>query len=289
MTLPPFALPLLALASGYLVTWFLWGVWWPWLLVCAVIGALAWAEATGSGRAFGRSVGGVALAGATLWGAFALVAYGRMALSPHNPLPFGPLGVLVSAALPASVLAALWWLWRTRPARTPAAPPLAPWLWLLGAVALALFPPVRIDCRGMKQTESFLKYDSGFTGFAGENDWSRHPEQMPGRSELPADWVVGDVDAAITHCSRPLSFRASEPLLVAFVQEPGYNNPRSYAAVFTPGDHERLTPWTPTTGYLAQPSGTAYTPYLWPVPGLDTVYPVLPALPPELARALPQR
>ncbi|MDO4264736.1 MAG: hypothetical protein Q4C67_11115 [Deinococcus sp.] len=263
--------------------WFLWGVPWLFLVAFALAGMWAWAAASGQQGALGRSVGTALMVGVTLWVLWAVWAYGSMTLSPHNPLPFSFLFVLL-AALPALLLLSPFWRdWRTVAAHLRHAPA-APWLWLAGGLALALWPPLRVDCRGMAYTDTYLKSSSEMQGFAGQNVWSKHPEQVPGRTELPADFRIGDVDAAVTHCTRPLSFRASQPFVVMFLaeqEEP--RRGRTYSAVFSAGDHRKLTPWTRTAGYLTQPQGTSYAPRLWPEPGLDAVWPVLPELPPELA------
>lgn len=263
--------------------WFLWGAPWPLLVITALAGMWAWAAASGQQTALGRSVGAVLLIGLTLWLVWAAWAYGGMALSPNNPLPFG-FPFVVLAALPALLLLSLVWRdWRTVAAHLRHAPA-ASWLWLAGCLALALWPPVQVDCRGMAYTDTYLKSSGEMQGFAGQNVWSKHPEQVPGRAELPADFRIGDVDAAVTHCTRPFSFQASRPLIVMFLAEQGQpGRGRTYSAVFSAGDHRKLTPWTRTAGYLTQPQGTSYTPRLWPEPELDSVWPVLPELPPELA------
>ncbi len=179
-----------------------------------------------------------------------------------------------------------------RLAKTPGSPlrasPAAPFLLGAGVLLFAFFPAVRVDCRGL-QADSFLSHGSGFSGpSATQSFWARTPGLIPDRAELPDDFVVDGVSASVTRCfqdgrgrPRPLGFRASEPLLVVHLTERVRPGMRASAAVFTPGEHRKLTPWLPA----GPPYGQTRThrPYFWPG---WVVFPEAPALPPRLERAL---
>lgn len=118
-----------------------------------------------------------------------------------------------------------------------------------GGAAVRLLSRRAGDCRGT-QADSFLNYGSGFSGIsASQSYWGRKPHLIPDRTQLPADFGVDSVRASVTRCfrdergrPRPLSFRASAPLLVVHLMDRVRPGMQSYAAVFTPGDHRKLTP-----------------------------------------------
>lgn len=276
------AIAALALLLGYLAAWFVWGIAPGLMLLLLLGGAVAWSWQAGGLPAvarFGHELTRLVLIGLTLWGLWALLAYGGMTLSSQNPLPFGPLGLLVIAGFLATQLGFLWWLWRSwRPG--PAVRPLAAWAWLLGMLAFAFFPAVRVDCRGLKD-DPYLRYIVGVP-----QRWPKHPEEIPGREELPAGFTFTETTPAVTGCfqsssgrSRLFSFAAGAPQVVVFLTDLNGTGQTSYAALFSLPGHQKLTRWTRT----AKPFTllTTHQPYFNP---FWTVYPELPALPPELRR-----
>lgn len=289
MTTPPLLHAVLAFVTGYLVMWFLWGLPWPWLAGAAFVGTWAWASLQGvlGVGGFIRAACGWTLAGLTLWWVGAFVTFGSLTLgNTASHFPIGFPHVVLLAIPPAAVLWLLWRLWR-RGGYSVRGGPLTPWAWLLGLLTLMTLPPVRIDCRGLTLTDSYMQYD--FSGWEGVSGWSKADVTLPDRHEWPADFEPDFLSAVAVRCTRPLSFHASQPLIVLQASESVMNG-REYAAVFTPFTHEKLTPWT----QLKQPFGgedwhSAYVPQLWPRVGLDTVWPVADDLPPELGAALGNR
>ncbi|GAA5511672.1 hypothetical protein Dcar01_00384 [Deinococcus carri] len=286
---------LLALPLGYLLGWFLYGIAAPALLLTVLGAALLLSVVAGRGRGVAGFLRLLLLL--LLSGVMAGVAGGVLTLfafvtSPDNPLPVGLPQALVAAVLGLAVVLACVWLLRrlarSAPEGARATSPAAPWLLVAGVLLFAFFPAVRVDCRGM-QADSFLSYSSGFSGIsAAQSYWARKPHLIPNRAQLPADFGVDSVRASVTRCfqdargrPRPLSFRASAPLLVVHLMERVRPGMQSYAAVFTPGDHRKLTPWMraePPYGQLRP-----HKPYFFPG---WVVYPELPTLPPALAREL---
>ncbi|WP_146160557.1 hypothetical protein [Deinococcus arcticus] len=289
-----FLFPLLALPLGYGLGWGLFGL--PGGAVLAVVFGAALALAAGASGARGvagflRVLALLVLTAGGLWllgGGLLLVG---MVRSPHNPLPIGlngALALLGVGAVAAGLLGTLAWrLARSAPASLRASPA-APWLLGAGVLLFAFAPAVRVDCRGL-QTDSFLRPGSGFSGAsADQRYWARKPSLIPGRAELPASFVIDGVQASVTRCfqdrhgrPRPLSLRPSAPLLVVYLTERVRPGMRAYAAVFTPGEHRKLTPWVPAP----PPSGDlrVHRPYRWPG---WVVFPELPHLSPALAGAL---
>lgn len=281
---PLYLLYLLAPLTGYLAAWFVWGITPGLMLLILLGGAVIWSWQAGglaTFKHFGHELTRLVLIGLTLWGLWALLAYGGMTLSSQNPLPLGPGGVLVIAGFLAVPLSFSWRLWqRWQPG--PSVRPLAAWGWLLGMLAFAFFPAVRVDCRGLKD-DPYLRYIVGVP-----QRWPKHPEEIPGREELPAGFTFTETTPAVTGCfqrvsgrSRLFSFAASAPQVAVFltdlntVDQSNY----SYAALFSLPGHQKLTHWTRT----AEPftSLSTHQPYFNP---FWTVYPELPALPPELRR-----
>ncbi|MBZ9711836.1 hypothetical protein [Deinococcus multiflagellatus] len=287
-------LTVLALPLGYGLGWFLFGLPGGVVLAAGLGAALGLAAGVGGARGvagFLRLLALLLLAAGMLWllgGGLLLLG---MTTSPNNPLPIGLGGALVLLG-PGAVL--LWLLGTLARRLAQGAPPLlaspaAPFVLVGGAVLFAFAPAVRVDCRGL-QGDSFLRPDSGFSGAsAAQTFWARRPALIPGRAELPADFVVDGVRASVTRCfrdqqgrPRPLTLRASAPLLVVHLTERVRPGMRAYAAVFTPGEHRKLTPWQPTEPpYSAQ---RVHRPYHWPG---WVVFPDLPELPPALEQALP--
>ncbi|MPY65313.1 hypothetical protein F8S09_01200 [Deinococcus sp. SDU3-2] len=278
-------LTLLALPLGYLLGWLLYGVPEEIVLLVVLIGAAAFAYAVRQDRgviAFFTLLLTLGLGVGLVLGVIAV------------PILAGNSETLVAAPLIAGLLLlALVGLgvFRRRVGvalRLALTTPLAPWLWMAGILLFAFFPAVRVDCRGL-QADPWMDYGGGFTyGTVGKRLWAAQPGLIPDRAELPDDFVVDDVRSSVTRCfqdaqgrPRPLSFRASAPLLVVHLTGPVQPGMDAYAAVFTPGDHRKLTPWARTeTPYSEM---TKHYPYLYPG---WVVFPFLPELPPELERAL---
>ena len=248
-------LSLLALVTGYLAAWFVWGAALPWLLLLLLGGAALWTFAPRRGQGgwtFSRSLLTAVLLGLSLWVIGAAVAWVPIILSPQNPLPIGALALVPLLLAGAGVVAACLALvaqMAGRARRENGQPVLVPWLWVAGVLAFAALPPVRVDCRGLR-ADPWLAYDSDFRGRAGRNFWGNHPERIPNRAELPADLSGLEVSVGAARCtqdgagrSRPFSFRASQPLLVVQLSEYGGQR-RTFHAAFTPGEHRKLTPWT---------------------------------------------
>ncbi|MDO4264735.1 MAG: hypothetical protein Q4C67_11110, partial [Deinococcus sp.] len=111
--------------------------------------------------------------------------------------------------------------------------------------------------------------------------WVQHPEQLPDRHELPADFVVAGVRAGVVGCQRaPFSLQPVRPLLLVHLTEKVQPGMTTYAAAFGLGDHRKLTPWTRVQDSpLSTDVRTAWT---YPIPSWN-VFPAYPDLPPELA------
>lgn len=279
-------LTFLALPTGYLLCWFLYGVPAEIMVLVLLVGAAAFAYGVRRDRGVGAFLTlllTVGLGVALIVGVFALpILAGNgetlVLAPPVAGLLLLTLGVLV--------------VFRRRMGaarRVALTTPLAPWLWGMGLLLFAFFPAVRVDCRGL-QTGPWMTYDGGFTsGTLGKRLWAAQPDLIPDRAELPAAFVVDDVRSSVTRCfqddrgrPRPLSFRASAPLLAVHLIERVRPGMDAYAAVFTPGEHRKLTPWVPTEPPYS--GVTKHGPYGFPG---WVVFPFLPTLPPELERALP--
>lgn len=274
---------LLALSLGYGLGWFLYGAPAEIMVLVLLVGAAAFASAVQRDRGVGAFLTlllGVGLA--LVLGVFAIPVFaGNGETLILAPLVAGLvlLTLVLLVAFRHRVGSAL---------RLAPSTPLAPWLWLAGILMFAFFPAVRVDCREL-QADPWMDYVGGFTyGTSGKRLWARQPDLIPDRAELPADFVVDDVRSSITRCfqddrgrPRPLTFRASAPLLVVHLTERVQPGMAAYAAVFTPGEHRKLTPWVPTEPPYS--GVTKHSPYLYPG---WVVFPFLPTLPPELERAL---
>lgn len=293
-------LTLLALPLGYLLCWFFWGA--PlWVMLLLLFGGAAlWTlgprqgpEGTGQqgGWTFSRSLLSAALLGLGVWVLGALWTGAVLVSSPDNPLPLGwpqllPL-LLAGAGVVAASLAGITQV-AGRAGREPGRPVVRPWLWLAGVIGFALFPAVTVDCRNI-DLDPYRSYRSGFLGVSADQFyWARKPHLIPGRAELGPDLQVQSIYSAVTHCSRGargrprlFSWRASAPLLVLYLEQ-GRGAQRRYdAAVFTPGEHLKLTRWTPVPS--PYPVADDEMPYFVPFWAVGRV---LPELPPALAREL---
>lgn len=293
-------LPLLAFIAGYLGCWFFWGAALPWMLALLFGGAALWTFAPRPGAPLSRRQGGwtfsrslltVLLLGLSLWVIGAGIMGVSLVSSPDNPLPLGwpqllPL-LLAGGGVVAACLALIARV-AGRAGREGGTPVVLPWLWIAGVLAFALFPAVRVDCRGIN-ADPYRSDSSGFLGAsAGQIYWARKPHLIPDRAELGADLQIEGIYSAVTHCSqdargrpRLFSWRASAPLLVVYLEQGRGTGRRYDAAVFTPGEHRKLTRWT------AVPSpyqvGAEIMPYRVP---FWAVRRVLPELPAELRGAL---
>lgn len=244
----------LAFALGYLVSWFVWGVPLPALLALWLVGAALWTFVPRRGQGgwtFSRSFFTAVLLGLVLWLIGAGVTGLRLALSPENPLPFSSWTLFALLLLGGAVVAAALALVTQmvgRASRENGQTVLTPWLWLAGCAAFAVLPAVRVDCRELG-SDSFLSSSSGFSGAAGRNYWGNHPDRITGRAQLPARLGGLEVSGGATSCtrdaagrSRVFSFRASSPQILVRLSE--YDGARrTFYALFSPGQHQQLTPW----------------------------------------------
>lgn len=303
MTLLRRLLPPLALASGYLLCWLFWGA--PlWAMLLLLFGGAAlWTlvprrgpelSSGQGGWTFSRSLLTVLLLSLSLWVIGAGVVGVSMVASPDNPLPLGwpqllPL-LLAGGGVVAASLAGVTRL-AGRAGRERGRPVILPWLWLAGVLGFALFPAVTVDCRNI-DADPYRSHRSGFLGASRDQFyWARKPHLIPGRAELGADLQIESIFSAVTHCSRDargrprlFSWRASAPLLVLYLEQ-GQGARRRYdAAVFTPGEHRKLTRWTPVPSPF--PVAKDEMPYLVPFWAVGRVLPELPA---ELRSAVGNR
>lgn len=278
--------PLIMLPAGYVAAWFVFGL--PILplavLLAGVMLALAYIERRTQGvREVARLV--LCLAGA-LGLAGSLYATALM-FEPHSGFEWAHI-VLPLAALGAGLSLLLLRLVRRSLRRWDhiLRTPIAPWTLLVGALTFAFFPAVRVDCRGL-QSDDFLSFQSGFQSHDRVPRWVQHPEQLPDRHELPADFVVAGVRAGVVGCQRRIfSFDRVRPLLVVHLTEKVQPGMTTYAAAFGLGDHRKLTPWTRVQDSpLSTDVRTAWT---YPIPSWN-VFPAYSHLPPELAAAFAGR
>lgn len=282
----PALVPLLAPLLGYLVCWFFWGVPLPWMLLLLLGGAALWTFVPRKGQGgwtFSRAFLTVILLGLSLWVIGAGVVGVMMVSLPNNPLPIGwpQLAPLLLAG--AGVVAACWAMisqMAGRVSRERGQPVVVPWLWLAGMLAFAFFPAVRVDCRGL-DSDTYRRDQRGFLSANG-GYWARHPEQLPGRAELPAGFIPAGVATGVARCDqdargrpRTFSFRAASPLLLVYLSDRQGPGQRYVAAAFTPGDHRKLTRWAAAP----QPYGiwTNQMPYLNPFWEVGRVLPEVPA------------
>lgn len=293
-------LTLLALPLGYLLCWFFWGA--PlWVMLLLLFGGAAlWtlgprreleASRQQGGWTFSRSLLSAALLALSVWVVGAMWTGAVLVSSPDNPLPFGWPQLLPLLLVGAGVVAAsLMGVARVagRAGREPVRPAVRPWLWVAGVLGFALFPAVTVDCRAI-DADPYRNYRSGFLGAsANQFYWARKPHLIPGRAELGPDLQVESIYSAVTHCSRDaggrprvFSWRASAPLLVLYLEQGRGTRRRYAAAVFTPGEHLKLTRWTPVPSPF--PVARDEMPYFVPFWAVGRV---VPQLPPELERAL---
>lgn len=257
-----FVLPALALPAGYLLGWFLYG-----LAPLPVLGivvplALFLAFLSGTRRGavgFLRLLTLLLLAGVVLGLLGGGLILALMLFSPNNPLPIGLKQFWFMLAGGLVIIAACLWLgrWLTRSLEGEGAihvSPAAPFLLMAGVLLFAFYPFVRVDCRGLQRADSFLSNGSGFAGNLGQNYWSRKPELIVDRAQLPQNFVPDVVQVAATRCEhtatnrhRPLSFGQSSPLVLVYLiklDKAKFRPQDTFAALFTPVAHAKQTPWT---------------------------------------------
>lgn len=277
-------LPLVALFAGYLLTWFLFGL--PALLLVPLLFAGACIFAFYVRGSVGLSSFVLIFLLIliliplliSLWIALNFDAYiGPNAGSDTSAITGAYVyGTLILSLTLFVVLVSLIWFrhWSLQT-------PLAPWLFLAGVATLAYWPPIPLDGRAI-QRDSFL---SPVGEIYGQNSWTNQLSTVPDQQELPPDFEP-DGFVAMTRCSathtgrfRFLSFRASDPLLLVVLENRQDFYLTSYAAVFEPGTHRKLTRWHA----LPMPRGRmrSYHPYL-----LARGYYELPQLPREFEAEL---
>ncbi|WP_189643994.1 hypothetical protein [Deinococcus piscis] len=272
--------PLIMLPVGYVAAWFVFGL--PVLplalLLAGVMLGLAYAEGRASGvRELVRLV--LCLVG-TLGLASSLYA-AALRFKPHSGFEWAHI-VLPLAALGAGLSLLLLRLVRRSLRRWDHIlhTPITPWTLLVGALTFAFSPAVRVDCRGL-QSDDFLSFSSDFQDSLSGPRWVKHPEQLPGQSELPKDFVVAEVRAGVVGCQRtPFSLEPVHPMLLVHLTDKVQPGMTTYAAAFGLSDHRKLTPWIRVQDSPFSISSQAGWTYR--VPGWN-VSPSYAHLPPELA------
>ncbi|QFP78548.1 hypothetical protein [Deinococcus sp. AJ005] len=163
--------------------------------------------------------------------------------------------------------------------------PIAPWLFLTGVAALAYWPPLPLDCRTIQQ-DSFLAPEGEIRR---QDSWTRQLNTVPDNQEIPPGFEPEMAFVGLARCSvdragrpRPLGFRASDPVLLVVLPDKRDQGMTSYAALFEPGTHRKLTRWHA----LPMPYGRmrSFHPSL-----LNSAYYEMPQLPEEFEADLQRR
>ncbi|WP_189093689.1 hypothetical protein [Deinococcus ruber] len=240
-------LPAIAFISGYLITWFLFGInvflIVPLLLIGAGIFAFAeqgTAGVVGFTLSFLLSVNLIPL-GWSIYHAMNFDAF--TGPNPGNSLAGKAFlyvyGILIISLIVLSILSVFIWIthWSLET-------PLDPWLYLMGVAVLAFWPVVPLDGRAVRLDYPPARVKTIYRKATRIDD----SNSIKDYQELPVGFEPTGSFIAIARCSvdragrpRPLSFRASDPLLLVVL----FDHPIDgfYAALFDPKTHRKLTRW----------------------------------------------
>lgn len=274
---------------GYFVFWFVYGLEIMPVLILVLIGAggAAFLEKRliGVARFFALLLS-LILVGGFLWGLYAIpifASYGETLFA--LPIIVVPMFLLMMVVVVFRKYLPAW-------IRFVSTSPFAAWMFMLGVLIFAFFPAGRVDCRDFQQTDSFMRYGSGFAGMEGQNYWGRKPERITDLLELPQGFKPDVVRAVATSCNynqnfdaRVFSFQATRPLILVYLivlKNKSMQVRQSYGALFTPVKHKKLTPWLVVEA--PYPYGAKTPPpsedKTYPIPG-SVVYPSM-LLPPQV-------
>ena len=275
-----------AFLLGYFAFWFLYGIDTMPLLLLVLIVAAAVAffqrQLSGVGQ-FLALLLALIVFGGFLWGLYAIpifASYGETFFAV--PIIVTPMFLLVMVVIIFRKHIPRWIRFAT-------ASPFAPWMFMLGVLIFAFFPAVRVDCRDLQQSDSFMRYGSGFAGMEGQNYWGHKPERIVDLIQLPTGFKPDVVRAVATSCNynqnfgtRVFSFEASRPLiLVHLIVLKNLQVRQSYGALFTPITHKKLTAWLVVKAPYPYGADTPPSEYkTYPLPG-SMIYPYSP-LPPQV-------